>query len=438
MTRAHTLARTTSRLLVTLGLLAVPGFSQVTPSGPEVKVSGSPESRQRYPAVAARKDGFLLVWEDDVKGVQARKLAATGRAQGAATVLVATDPLPPERPFHGNIKEAGDPAVAVKVADGSFLLVWVERTVERSLDIFVDQRSVLSQRLRARRFTAAGKPLAGAAGNILELAPAAGWPGRPAVAVNPDGSFWIVWDESGNKRGGIHLRRLDAQGKLGPDVRIATVAKRNPVAASLNNAAIALGGDGFIVTWEQCCQAGGDPQVYARLLKPTGAPNGPAFKVPTLPGRANSLPAVAGRAGKEFLVVWQSRPQDGSAPPSIHGQLIAKTGALVQAEEVFAAIDDVSYLEPAVAATTDRNGWLVLWSVYESGKRSFVDGRSYDAQLNPTSNVVHFSTGQLYTLGNELAVAVMPNGRLVVSYVGSTEDRQVGIRARAGRSPVRK
>ena len=438
MTRPNNHVRHFARLcLLLLASLGTPALAQTVPTGPEVKVSGSDASRQRYPAAAQRKDGFLVVWEDDHLGVQGRKIANTGRAQGTAFLLAGSDPLPPQRPFFGQLKEAGEPAVAVKLADSSFLLVWVERTVERSVDIFIDQRSLISQRLRARRFAATGQPLPGAAGNILEIAAAAGFPGSPAVVANPDGSFWIAWTEGGAKRGGVHLRRLDATGKLGADVRIATVAPRNPVAASMTNVGLALGGDGFIVVWEQCCQASGDANVYARLMKPSGAPNGPAFKVPTLPGRGAGFPAVAGRPGKEFLVVWQSVPTDHSEQPSIHGQLLSKAGAFVQAEDVIVSDAEARFLEPVVGATADRNGWLVVWSTYDQGKRAFVDGRNLDAQLNPVGTVVHFSQGALFPIGMELSLVTATNGRAFVAFVGQTETRQVGIRGRSGKGPVR-
>jgi hypothetical protein len=441
MTRRSTIARTPTRLLPSLvmlaaGVVSAPAFAQVVPAGPELVVSTS-TTKQRQPAVAAKKDGFLVAWEDTTLGVYGRNYLAAGTPQGAAVRLVASDPLPPTIPWSARLKEMGEPAVAARQSDSTFLLVWNERLVERTVDFFSENRTVISTRLRARRFAANGTPLAGAAGAILEVAPTIGFPTLPSAVATADGSVWIVWSETGARRGGIHLRRVDPKGKLGADIRVAATVATNPTAESLTFPAIAVGGDGLLVAWEQCCQAGAVPTVFARLFKPTGVAAGAAFKVPTVVGQEARAPAVAGRLAKDFMIVWESSALTGNTLPSIHGQLITKAGVRLGAEKVLAAHAEAAYLLPEVAATTDRNGWLVLWNTYDLGVRRFVDGRNFSAVGAPVGAVTHFSSSVPNRLWMELAVAVHPTGRALVTWVGDDATSGAGIRGRGARGPVR-
>lgn len=440
MPRSQLTSRTRSRLVASTLLLgfALPAWPQVAPQGPEIVVTDLRDTTQRAPVVAQRnggKDGFLLVWEDAREGVFARLLSPTGPPSAAAQALAVNDPLPP-RPFYGQLEEAAQPAIAVK-ADSTFLLVWVELTVQRSLDIFVDQRSVLSTRLLARRFAANGQPLAGPAGNVQVIAGSAGLPLDPAVVATPDGGFWITWAEVGPKRGGIHLRRLDAANKLGKDLKIAA---RTPtgVASSLTVPAISLGGDGFAVVWEQCCDGADQRQVYARMFKANGAAVGPAFKVSSAAGRGAVRPAVAGRTGNNVLVVWESTANDGSGPALIRGQLIAKTGSLLQGERALSASTTAAHRAPQVAATADRGGWLVSWSVFEGFTRAKVEGRAFNANAGFQGRVFRYSQGVLTRNELDLGLAAAANGRAVVAWVGANATLDPGIRVRGAKGPVRK
>jgi hypothetical protein len=420
-------------------ILAVPATAQVKPDGSEVVVSGAEDLIQTRPDLAARnggQDGFLMVYEDTTLGVYGRFFSAAGAPGAPALHLVVSDPLP-DLPFYGTLKEAAQPAIGMK-ADSTFLLVWVEVTVHRALDIFVDQRSVLSHRILARRFAANGNPLPGAAGAIKVIAASKSFPTEPAVLATADGSFWITWTESGAARGGIHLRRLNAAGKLSKDTKIAAQGAQDSISSYLGAPQIAAGGDGFLITWAQCCDAEGGEQVFARLFRANGTANGTPFAVSHAAGRSAESPSVAGRAGKEFLIVWQSESYDGSGPSLVRGQFVSPAGALVQSELPLSASKQPEHIGPLVATTTDRNGWFVIWSVLDANKRTKVEGRSFSALGAPVGKVVKLSQGLLSYTHRPMALATAANGRALAAWVGSTPTFEFGIRSRGAKSPVRK
>src|SRR5262249_7242588 len=61
-------------------------------------------ARQRWPTVSVGPSDELLVWEDDVNGVFARRLDPAG-VPGAPLVVAANDPLPTTLPFDVKVKE---------------------------------------------------------------------------------------------------------------------------------------------------------------------------------------------------------------------------------------------------------------------------------------------------------------------------------------------
>jgi thrombospondin type 3 repeat protein len=73
------------------------------------------------------------------------------------------------------------------------------------------------------------------------------------------------------------------------------------------------GSGGFVVVWQSCCQDGSDSGVFGRSFDSAGAPTGPELQLNTYTTDLQGTPRIAVDGSGEFVVVWQSFGQDGSA-----------------------------------------------------------------------------------------------------------------------------
>lgn len=127
----------------------------------------------------------------------------------------------------------------------------------------------------------------------------------PNVVSNPDGSFVVVWESSGQEPGqyvgaGVYARRFDALGN--PLAAEFLVNEYTPQDQALRVAADESGN--FIVVW-QGAGATDLTGVHGRLFTASGTPVGPEFTVhPPTPLAAEVAPAVA-RSETGYVVAWE-------------------------------------------------------------------------------------------------------------------------------------
>jgi hypothetical protein len=135
--------------------------------------------------------------------------------------------------------------------------------------------------------------------------------GVPAIAVDADGDCVVVWEsfaQDGSGRG-IYAQRYNAAGvPQGPEFRVNTSTtgdQRFP--------AVAMDADGdFVVVWDSDAQDGSGSGIFARRYSASGASQGVEFFVNRFTTGEQSLPAVASAAGGDFVVTWQGNgPGDG-------------------------------------------------------------------------------------------------------------------------------
>ncbi len=412
----------TPRFLVAVVALAtaLPLAAQVAPEAGEVAVSTSPNSRlhQRQPAVALARDQALLAWDDEVRGVMARRFAATMAPRGGAFVVAANDPLPP-LPFRGVVlREGHEPALATR-PDGSFVVAWVDQKVNRTADIFFDTKWVISSQVVAQFFDADGAPMS----RVWPISAADRVASSPRV-VFTGSTYLVTWQEGGRSAPLVYLRRLERRGPANP----ALVSRRG------YRPAIAVGGDAVMVTWERCCGAHDGHEIFGRLFDHSGKGTSDPFAIADdLPVGA-SLPAVGGQKDGSFLAVYQRPlPQDARSTV-VYGQLISHRGALVGGELVLSAGYGDAQSAPEVGTLSD-GGWLVGWMTWVKGFRVATTGLALDELGNAVSNPFDFNQGVI--VGLELALATNPDGRILAAWEGFGEQGDYGVRARAARGPSR-
>jgi hypothetical protein len=166
----------------------------------------------------------------------------------------------------------------------------------------------------------------------------------PAVGIDADGDFVVAWHNSSQDGSGygVFARRFDSTGAAqGSEFGVNAVTSGDQ-----RSAAIAVDADGdFVVSWQSFLQDGSAEGVFARRFKASGIAQSGDLPVNTFTNDVQNRPSIAGKADGDFVVAWNSAGQDGSS-----------SGIFAQRFEVPALLDidgDGSY-----AALTD--GLLLL------------------------------------------------------------------------------
>ncbi len=152
----------------------------------------------------------------------------------------------------------------------------------------------------------------------------------PAVAVDADGDFVVVWSSYGSggsdaSSSSVQGQRYDSTGAAaGVEFQVNTYTthrQRQPgVAAD-------AGGD-FVVVWESYGSGGSDgseTSVQGQRYDSTGTAIGDEFQVNTYTTNGQGLAAVSAAAGGGFVAVWASLGSSGSdsSSNSVQGQRFA-------------------------------------------------------------------------------------------------------------------
>src|SRR5438034_1329904 len=184
---------------------------------------------------------------------------------------------------------------------------------------------------------------------VLMLVPAAGWPqGNPvgpefrvntyipgnefgsSIAADALGNFVVVWQSSnqdGSLTGVFGQRYASSGAPLGPEFRVNTYTTSNQFGPAVASDA----SGNFVVVWTSQYQDGSAFGIFGQRYASSGAPVGAEFRVNTYTTGDQSSPDVASDGAGDFVVVWQSASQDGSGQ-GVFGQRFAASGAPVGAE----------------------------------------------------------------------------------------------------------
>ncbi|MBN1673692.1 MAG: hypothetical protein JXR37_21775 [Kiritimatiellae bacterium] len=266
---------------VTLGLAAL--ILSGTLRAGEFPVNTGTAGDQVDPAIAMDAGGgFVAVWQSwnqdgDSWGIYAQRHDAAGAAQGTE--------------FGVNTCTAGAqsaPAVGID-ATGRFVVVWQSAGQEGEWE-----------EIYGRRYNAAGTALSG---EFRVNGTTAGAQQCPAVAMDADGDFvvvWQSWDQDGSGFG-IYGRRYNAAGTAqGAEFRV-----NNSTACSQYRPAVGMDADGdFVVAWQSDENEDGHG-IYARRFDSAGTKLGGQFRVNSTTNNELGGVSVAVDADGDFVVAWQ-------------------------------------------------------------------------------------------------------------------------------------
>jgi hypothetical protein len=228
---------------------------------------------------------------------------------------------------------------------------------------------------------------------------------EPDVASDPNGGFIVAWaTQLDSSVFGISAQRFASDGmRIGTEFQVNTytLGRQDQPAVAIDAAG------GFMVVWKSENQDGDGYGIFGQQFASAGARIGSELQVNTYTPDDQNFAAIAAEAGGVFVVVWDSRSQDGDGD-GIFGQRFAAGGSRLGGEfQVNVQTVGSQYL-PAVAADTN-GGFLVAWT-----------GNDYDILAR------HFTSGgtpvggdfevTAYAYPSDASLASAPNGTFVAAW----------------------
>ena len=385
------------RVLLVVGplvfiLVSVPREArpQGAPLGLEFRANTYITGQQREMAVATDGSGnFVVVWRSEGQdgssfGVFGQRYASSGA------------PLGPE--FRVNTYTTNmqyHPTVGAD-SSGNFVVVWKSVAQEGAFGPIMGQR-----------FASSGAPLGT---EFRANTVTTNGPRLPVVAADAAGNFLVTWYADDGAPGDVNLfgQRFAAAGTpLGPQFRINTWT----TFPQTEQAVAADSAGNFVVVWTSDWEDGDYGGIFGQRFAGNGAPLGPEFRVNTYVTDQQERPSVAAGPAGDFVVVWQSRDQDG-AIWGVFGQRFAGSGAPLGPE--FRVNSYTTDTQGHAAVAADPAGdFVVAWGSYQDGYNAGVFGQRFAASGAPLGPEFRVNT---YTTYNQYAssVAAFSSGFVVV------------------------
>jgi len=339
------------------------------PIGPEVQINTYTILEQEVPAVAFDTDGdFVVVWQSQGSGdddsssfsIQGQRYDSDAQTAGGE--------------FQVNSYTSSRQESAAVATDpyGNFIVVWDS---DGSYESDTSNRSI-----QGKRYDSIGDLVED---DFQVNTYTTSFQQDPAVGMNADGAFVVVWESQGS--GGsdswgwsIQGRIYDSTGEpIGPQGQVNTYTT-----GSQKSPAVGVNDEGeFVVVWESHGSGGSDDSGYSiqgRIYTSTGLPVGPQAQINTYTTDDQRSPAVGVDADGNFVVVWESLESGGSDNDgsSIQGRLYGSNAVPAGGDFQINSYTTGGQSHPAVGFD-DRGRFVVVWDSFGSSES---DTSSYSIQ----------------------------------------------------------
>jgi hypothetical protein len=295
-------------------------------------------SWQDYPDIAANSNGnYVVVWRDERHGdydVYAQLFSTNGPM--GANFRVNDD--------NGNSLQGAN-TVAIDNA-GNFIIVWQDER-NGNADIY------------AQRCTSNGTKVG--ANFLVNDQSGASLQSHPAIAIDANGNFIVVWQDDRNGNWDIYAQRFNSNGtKQGSNFR---VNEGNEGGRQYNPAAVMDGSGKFVIVWQD--QRNGHWDIYAQRYASNGIKQGSNFKVNDDSGiRAQIVPAIAMDVNGNFIVVWNDeRTEDYDIYAQRYANNAATIGTNMRINQDGAGNQQFN---PAIAIDNEGN-FVIVWQDFRNG-----------------------------------------------------------------------
>jgi len=317
--------------------------------------------------------------------------------------------------FRVNTTTSGDqkaPAVAMD-ADGDFVVVW---GAANDAGIFGQRYDKTGQRVGGE-FRVSNTVLTGVQRD-------------PAVAMDDDGDFVVVWMDYGRDGNdyGIYAQRFDNLGQaLGTDFLVNT-----NTAGRQDEPAIAMDPNGnFVIAWTNRDNAadGNGSSIWGQRYFNTGAANGGNVRANSFTFGQQQHTGVAMNAGGEYIIVWQDPSGGDPSWAALEGKRYTATGDVPGAADylLYNFNEGTGIQQTPVVGLSDAG--LAAY-VYASEVNGDGVGNDFDIFSSRGGPRVQVNT---YTAGVQQApaLAMMPDGTYVVVWDSFGQDgSQTGVYGR--------
>ena len=413
-------------------LLGLPlAGSAATPRllGSEVEVNTNNLAQMHNPAAAFDGAGHsLVVWENDLLGVRGRLYDAAGNALGKELSLVgnvAWSVLPGTAPvvFHHS------PAV-VFLPSGNFLLAWAEERGTLEWTIYFENLQVQSREIVVQEFNVSGQPVSGprtiSSGGV-------GLKSQPRLAVRPEGDVAAAWMSSYGATStpaselGVFTRLLANTGRpSGSQIHVDTKSGAIGLAPAL-----AVDPDGsYLIVWTS--QNGTDTfntSIYGRVFAASGAPLAAPFAITSNTVGPQGRPTVANDGQGSYLVAWQSYFKD-IWHTRVDGQIVSKAGGLLGKLQTISTGDSQNLADAAPSAAVAPGGtFMLVWMEWNTWFPVGLAGVQVDRSGVPLGSQVWINDLQIGAQ-NGTSLATDGAGHYLSSYDGFRNQTTLGIMAR--------
>lgn len=379
--------------------------------GSEFSVNTNTTGSQEAPTVTGLANGgFVVTWDDTSgtlgdssgTGIKAQVYAADGSKVGSefrVNTEIADDQLAP---------------VITGLSNGGFVVTWFDNS-----QTLGDSEGTS---IKAQVFSANGTPvgpetLVNSSTSYSQFA--------PAVTGLSNGGFAITWTDDSGEGGDDDGTSIKAQlfavdgSKVGPEFLVNT-----ETGGSQDNATITgLANGGFVVTWEDLSGTLGDADatsVKAQIFAADGSKVGSEFLVNTATASDQLKPTISALPNGGFVTTWYDFSQAGgdNSGSAIKAQIYAADGSKVGGEFRVNTTTVNSQFTPTVTALSNGD-FAIAWQDWSGagGDASgssiklqvfTADGRKVGAEL-----LVNTSTAS-----NQLhpSIAAYADGRFVVTW----------------------
>lgn len=389
------------------------------PIGEQFLVSEAFGLESGAPAVAILNDSgdFVAAWESYEEGAD-----YLGYGVYAQRFLADGTPLDAEKILMNDANIDGDQLAPSVASDGmgNYLIAWQSKDQEAGgFDVY------------ARWF---------ASGILADAIPVntsftAGDQTHPDVAMDSDGNAVIVWQSEGQDGDGFGIySKLYALGEtnVGTDeTGVNDTTEGNQTAPAV---AMAVDNGQYVVTWAGevlAAEAESNVEIFARRFDNSGsALDVTDVQVNTTTIRDQVTPDVASDMTGNFAVVWVSEGIPGSGS-DVFGQRFNAAGVAQDDEFLVNVTTMASQVAPAVGMNGGGE-YLVTWqSVHQDGFSWGIYGHEYNADGTDVVGKEEFRLNN-YVMGPQTtsSVAVHPDGKVVVAWVGNDTDHKPAVHAK--------
>jgi hypothetical protein len=249
--------------------------------------------------------------------------------------------------------------------------------------------------------------------------------GGRSIDAAADDSYVVVWSSTvGDGSGwGVFARQFDAAGTP----TSGEIAVNTFTAGDQNNSAVAVRDDGsFVVVWQSKLQDGSGQGVYAREFDATGTPVTAEIPVTVTTTGNQQMPAIALRAGGGYAIAWSGRgPGDHNGT---FARVFADGGAPVTGEIAVNETTKFAQVHATIAGD-DSGGFAVAWHGNGGSDRKNVMFRHFDGAGAALSGEVVVNE-TLAGIQKTPSIAWSDGGHFIVAWSGKGTGDDDGIFAR--------